>query len=269
MMRILASFLILPSILIGQVPNNSFEDWITYQTEEPSGWLTNNYPGHISIMKTVNSFSGDYAARISSNAPGIEGPMPGWLRTTIKPDQVYNQLTLDYLCDSVLFPGYGEVIVTSYNNGIPSEIGRLEVNEKTICYLNEKINLDTSQKADSLEIRISANTVEYTTHYAGYFSWIIDDFQLVNTSSYEDNLSLENIVIYPNPSSQSLYIKIPNGIEASHVKFTILDINYRIFKTFDADRQDFFLNIDELNAGTYILEIRINGSLKSMKLIIN
>jgi len=269
MIRALAFFLLLPSLLFSQIPNNSFEDWIINVVEEPVGWLTSNYPGYISVAKTVISFSGNFAVKISSNAPGFEGPMPGWLKTTIKPDKVYDQLTLYYTCDSVLSPGYGEIIVTSYSNGMPSEIGRLEVNEKFSGFVCAKINLNTSQKADSLEIKISANTVEYTTHYAGYFSWIVDDLQLVNTSAFNDNLSLESLVIYPNPSSHGLYIKIPEEIQVYQGTVTILDINNRILRTSDIDRHDLNLNIEDLKAGTYILRLQINEFFKSMKFIIH
>lgn len=268
MKKILLFIVLLPQLLLSQVPNNGFESWFVNNTEEPTGWITNNYNWYISVSKTSNCFSGAYAAQIISNAPGIEGPMPGWMKTTLIPDRLYDQLTLHYKCDSVLAPAYGEITVKQYINGIYTEIGNAVINEKNTSFEELNIALNCSQLADSLEITISANTADMTWYWSGFFSWTIDEVKLTNSSGFYKQLLKPPYLVYPNPANSGITVEILKKYNNEQITAEIVDVNHRIIKTCILTSNKSYLNLENIEAGVYFLIIPNETELTVNRILI-
>lgn len=87
--------------------------------------------------------------------------------------------------------------------------------------------------------------------------------QDIFTTDKSQNLELENkIKVYPNPSSNFVYISVISELEIQSVK--VFDLNGKI--VMQSQNQLNKLNISELNSGLYILQIKTNKGLAFKKL---
>ena len=68
------------------------------------------------------------------------------------------------------------------------------------------------------------------------------------------DLSLTELLVYPNPSSQDFTVVLPNGLQAG--EFAIFDMQGRLVHSQDASN---VLACSSLPAGTYLLEVKVLG----------
>lgn len=253
---ILTLCLCIPVFVFAQIPNNSFEEWAGYITEEPTGWITNNIPNHISVSKTTESYTGMFAAKVISNGPSFEGPAPGWLKTTLIPTEVPQKLTLYYKCDSILPPAYGEIAVNQYNNGIFIVLGKVEILNINQSFELLTIPLSSSQIPDSIEIRISSITINNGLTYEGYISFIVDDIVLSNTTGLIEPSIDERILLYPNPVNGYLTVEVPKDFDIQNGIIQIMDTNGKVLKnTTLINNCNHLLFIGDLAPSTYLLKV--------------
>lgn len=255
MKTILTLCLCIPVFVFEQIPNNSFEDWAGYTTEEPVGWITNNHPTHISVSKTTESYTGLFAAKVISNGPSFEGPAPGWLKTTLIPTEVPKKLTLYYKCDSILPPAYGEIAVNQYNNGIFTELGKVEILILNQSFELITISLSSSQIPDSIEIKISSITVNNGVTYEGYISFIVDDIVLGYTLGLTELSIDERLSLYPNPVKGYLTVEVPIDFDIQNGIIQIMDTNGKALKNTTLGNRKQVLFIGDLTPNTYLLRV--------------
>jgi hypothetical protein len=75
---------------------------------------------------------------------------------------------------------------------------------------------------------------------------------------------LEGLKVYPNPSSGSLFVDIPE----SHASIELMDMMGRIIKIVDkSTTEPAQLDISGLSAGSYILLVKTNNTVKSKNII--
>lgn len=258
MKTILTLCLCIPVFVFAQIPNNSFEVWAGYITEEPTGWITNNIPYHVSVSKTTESYTGLFAAKVISNGPSFEGPAPGWLKTTLIPTEIPKKLILYYKCDSILPPAYGEIAVNQYNNGINTEIGKAEILSKTQSFELLSISLNCSQIPDSIEIKISSVTVNNGLIYEGYVSFIVDDIILSNITGFIDQSFKKSIKLFPNPANGYLTVEVSENFDIQNGIIQILDLNGKLLNSMILNNYTQVLFIDDLSPNTYLLKVMNN-----------
>jgi hypothetical protein len=103
-MKTLVIFLILlsPVLAVSQISNADFENWsILNGVEEPDNWNTNNHPNSISVTKTSDSYSANYAMQLINNGMSLEGPLPGYAMTFFTTNDFVNQISAYVKCDSL------------------------------------------------------------------------------------------------------------------------------------------------------------------------
>jgi hypothetical protein len=84
----------------------------------------------------------------------------------------------------------------------------------------------------------------------------------VNNTGINHTIDNIEIKLYPNPSSSNLNIVMSSFI--SPTNFEILDINGKMVKKFVMNSNGYFLNIDTLSKGFYLLKFYNSSGIKSV-----
>ncbi len=160
------------------IPNQGFENWITPgSTEEPEFWITNNSVNSISISKSTDSHSGNFALKVINNGPSFEGPLPGYARTTFSSPGIIYSLSGFVKCDSISGTGEGRIVVFDYNGSSILKIGSWVTLSSFSAYTPINILLSPLVVFDSIQVQIQAfsqiDPLEFPTSLA---SLLIDDF---------------------------------------------------------------------------------------------
>jgi hypothetical protein len=89
-------------------------------------------------------------------------------------------------------------------------------------------------------------------------------------SVYEaSNTEVESIHLYPNPTSQTLFFELDNEWKQETLQARILDIHGRIVQTeVHAFSNRIMMNLEELVAGTYLLEVMQNDKRKVGRFVV-
>jgi hypothetical protein len=82
-----------------------------------------------------------------------------------------------------------------------------------------------------------------------------------NTASLDD-YSINEIVIYPNPASNEIHIKVSN--EKIGETYSLIDLFGKVVMTKAIDSNDFYIDIKRLTDGIYYFNV---GSIKHKLLI--
>jgi len=195
---------LLHGIAFCQIPNSGFESWtIINGVEEPDSWKTNNsifgtvQPGRISVTKTLDSHSGNYALNVINNGPSIEGPLPGHA-TAVFIDSAVSKISAYVKCDSIAGTGKGIISISGFTGSSHLEIGRWETNVEIPQYIFIEMLLFPLNNYDSLSIRIEAyaemNPLGFPT---GYASFTVDQLTALETSTISGTILTETGVPVP------------------------------------------------------------------------
>lgn len=254
-----------------QIPNNSFEYWSTIEgIEEPDGWFSNNAQSHISVQKTTDAYSGDYAVEILSNGPSFEGPAPGWIKTTVYPLTQLNRLSLFYKCDSLVSPAVGEITATSWVNGSANNVGTFEITQINSMYELLTIPLSLNEIPDSLTVSLTSKTINNGVSYIGYAKLKFDSIYLDYSAGINEDLNfLHNIKVYPNPANTLLTIDLPEETLHKEISFKLIDLSGIIISKGRMKANKDIINIQGVSKGTYILQLTSNKLFSNKKLVIN
>lgn len=255
-------FMMVPLCTIGQVNNSGFENWYqsSYNTEEPEGWTTNNvYPFSISVTKSTDCSSGTYAAKIISNGPSFEGRLPGYVETTIYPTEYANELLLHYKCDSIVEPGYGEIII-KLNAGDFYTVGYYSIYSTTNGYQHLRIPLTLDSVPEALYIMIRSRTVDTSgVQYVGFCSITVDDIQLVNATAVKDIVQ-PSAEVFAIPNEKQIVVNFsPEVGDAAHSLLMVCDLNgSAVFKKEMCNTTN-IIALPYLADGLYIVRILNNN----------
>lgn len=129
-------------------------------------------------------------------------------------------------------------------------------NPATAKWVEYTFNLDPSY--DAKQVYIAINCVSNDQ-----FGFAIDDFKVTTTGTVSnEKFFTENFNLYPNPTSDVLNISSKNGLEMKEIKIT--DLSGRIVKTLNNATT---INVSDLSAGTYLIDITTNEGKASSKFI--
>lgn len=212
-------------------------------------------------------------------------------------DTIRNILTASSMVSSNIFTG------TSTSNPLPvmlnyfkgfKENQDVKLNWSTATEVNCK-HFEVQKSHDGLDFKtikiinangnsssiISYSTIDYHAFTnekikTAFYRLKILDFdgksEYSNILSISDeDLQLENILIYPNPSnSESLYIKIPNYINET-IYITVSNVlgETIIEKTLQSSNNDLFelTEINKFNGGLYFIKVNIGSRSISLKFV--
>lgn len=239
-------------IIYSQIPNSNFEEWILVDSiEQPMGWISNNVRFFISTEKVSSLTQGQYAVKVSSNGPSIEGTSLGVLKTKFKPAQVFDYLTMSYKIDSIE-EGKVEVKINKISNNSTTQIGYWV--KDTFSNEIELIEIPLAYELlDTLEIIIIAGNTLTGIGSKGYSEIIIDEIGLTNLTA-QIELNKEVVSLFPNPTSNSITVKLSTDF---YGELWIVDELGRIFQTYKLKGNDSNFNIDisGLKKGLYYLKM--------------
>lgn len=95
-----------------------------------------------------------------------------------------------------------------------------------------------------------------------------DDFKIEtianNPASVENNV-FNNIVVYPNPTTNRLTIRIPNLVQETIV--TVFSINGQLLKTINTANQEIKLDLTSYATGLYFVNLKNKSATKTIKII--
>jgi len=129
-------------------------------------------------------------------------------------------------------------------------------NPATAQWVEYTFNLDASY--DAKQVYIGINCVSNDQ-----FGFAIDDFKVTTTGTVSnEKFFTENFNLYPNPTSDVLNISSKNGLDMKEIKIT--DLSGRIVKTLNNATT---INVSDLSAGTYLIDITTNEGKASSKFV--
>src|SRR5690606_34256647 len=94
------------------------------------------------------------------------------------------------------------------------------------------------------------------------FTMEIDDIEVVIGTVSSAEFFTENFNIYPNPVTDVLNIESKNGLNASEIKIT--DMTGKVVKV---QKDATSINVSNLSAGTYLIDITTNEGKATSKFI--
>ncbi len=141
------------------IPNADFENWTTVsgQYQEPDLWISNNYyPNNVSVEKTTDSYSGNFALKIINNGYSFEGIGNGSVFTTYISNNILTAISIYLKCDSIVGTGEGKIYITGFSGGNIQQIGDFQFNSLIPQYNQILIPLNPVQYYDSIRVVILA-----------------------------------------------------------------------------------------------------------------
>ena len=97
---------------------------------------------------------------------------------------------------------------------------------------------------------------------------VIDDFYVDGTSLSSDELELNQLAVYPNPSKDIFYIRLQNN-NSYNIQVTDITGKQLISKKKINSSTPFLLNMEAYSSGIYFLRISIDNQQTTHKLILN
>ncbi|TQD39461.1 endonuclease [Haloflavibacter putidus] len=159
---------------------------------------------------------------------------------------------------------------TDYDsNQMPSNAAWLPVPNVTIplfpggseeeVYLFEDIDISSIQGDVYFAFKYDTSNGEQATR------WTVDNFKIEGTEdlSVAQN-KLEDLVIYPNPSSGYLQVKLSAN---NNFSYKIFDINGRLLQSAKAKTGQ-AISVEKLQAGLYLMQVSTEGKVATKKLVI-
>jgi hypothetical protein len=217
------------------IPNAGFENW-TMQPggyEDPDNWATLNYPGWISVSKTSDSYSGNFALQVTNNALGLEGPLPGFALIVFTDTNVINKISAYVKCDSISGTGKGIIKVWGFLGGLTTPIGLWETNTEISQYTLIDIPLSPINNYDSMMVEImgfAENAPNGTS--TGYALFTVDEMtEEISSGITETNIS-DAIKIYPNPFREYTMLTFEN-LKCKNCFLTIYDSKGNVVQIID------------------------------------
>ena len=81
-----------------------------------------------------------------------------------------------------------------------------------------------------------------------------------------DEQTYENVMIYPNPTNDMIYVSLVEGCE--NISWTLFNVNGQIIKKSCEYSNNFEIKLDEINSGFYFLNIEVDGKQMVKKIVV-
>jgi hypothetical protein len=96
------------------------------------------------------------------------------------------------------------------------------------------------------------------------------EFEVIKPTSLTENVDIENISIYPNPTSGTLFISGQN-LQSNRIHAEIIDMRGRSVYLDDCESNKgiFVLNVNDLSNGTYVIKLITTKTVYTLKFVKN
>lgn len=276
-----------------QIPNNSFETWMSMGTySNPDNWdnlnMMTSSSGVFTATKGTGGASGggsSYLKLTSKNVGGM-GVMPGvavcgtldmatfkatkGFPYTMRPANLIG--SWQYMASGA-DAGFVAVYLTKWNSTmmmrdtIAKAIEPLVGMAMSWATFNINLNYMSSAMPDSAIIILSASG---TTPVANSYLYV-DNMSFSGTTTGINNIEnvVSNISVYPNPSTENINIEL-NVQKTSLVKFQLVDLTGKLVKEVTAGeiqgKYATRINTNGISKGTYFLKVIANDAIETKKI---
>jgi len=200
------------TISYSQIPNGSFESWeIVDNYEVPTLWQTNQDSTIVRVSKDQDSADGEYAMKFSSNAGSAWFDCASRATLYHKFDEAIgeNQSFFFYLKTISLQQNedpFFSLFCRPFVDGVQQEAIEWFSTTEYTEYTQIEIPIFNSA-IDSIELILASGALNGADDgcYSETEAWL-DGFALSPSTTSNENVSKENINIYPNPSDQKFRI---------------------------------------------------------------
>ncbi len=266
---LLFPLLFLPFLLPAQIPNAGFESWEMFPGfEEPTDWVTNNDPCCVSVTRSDNAHTGDYALNLINNGPSFEGPLPGYASVTFASTVNANTVGFQARCDTISGTGLGVVQVFGRIGTYFEEIGSWQTDTTIGEYTYFEITTPPFLNYDSIRIVITASAMnDPLGSSTGHADLTIDDLTTEFTTGISEMDDTGSPLIYPNPSSWLIHVQDPEGSIRS---VQIFNADGRLVRELKVNSGTVVLDMAGEAPGTYMLKtIHRNGLSTARRIILD
>lgn len=291
----LVAIAIISTSAFAQIPNNSFETWMSMGTySNPDNWdnlnMMTSSSGVYTATKGTGGASGggsSYLKLTSKNVNGM-GVMPGVAicgtldMATFKPTKGFSYTmrpanltgSWQYMASGA-DAGFVAVYLTKWNSTmmmrdtIATAIEPLVGMAMSWATFNINLNYMSSAMPDSAVIILSASG---TTPVANSYLYV-DNMSFSGTATGINNIEnvVSNISVYPNPSTENINIQL-NAQKTSLVKFQLVDLTGKLVKEVTAGeiqgKYATSINTNGITKGTYFLKVIANDVIETKKISI-
>jgi hypothetical protein len=256
---------------VTNVPDPSFESWDAFTVENPDNWNTLNTllaPASLeNVLKSTDAHSGNFAAQLNSIAnPNNGDTIQGALSLGVIDLNLPNPfIPAPYNASPTGFNGYykytgsngdnGAMQLVFLKNGNPvGSITETFTNQSVYtAFSSPVILLDTP---DSLVLLASSGSNPGST-------LLLDDLSFTGGNVGLEEFEAMAISIYPNPALNEVFIK-----STGTFSYSILDMTGKVLLAENNLNQAKAVNIEHLDAGTYIVHITSNNTMTVESLVV-
>ncbi len=247
---VIAAFILGASVFAQQVPNGGFETWIPtpFFSLDPEFWSTDNGQLVVSTLQDSMPYEGEWAMRVLPIPIGVgeEG------RATVQIPTDYIPESLDFHAkwDRTATAGVG-VTVTFYNEAeyVYSEYWWPE----ELSSEWTPVSIELSQ-IEPIMTHVIIEVGVYIGDFAAGEGWISVDAMSFSGITGIDDLSTPSIGLYPNPTSDLLFV---DGAD-SKVSYAVYDAMGKLIvkETYEEG-----IDVSALPKGSYFLELLSNDGV--------
>lgn len=239
-----------------QIGQNSF--WRAYTITDPSidlgtvrvgiRTVTGNIPITVNLYESNGGFPISYPAGLTLLGSG-----------TLSLNSSHNFSLVDVTLTNPVTVTSGKIIVVEVNNAAATSpnntfgMGVVTGNETAPAYL--------TASTCNLTVPQTIQQIAQANNLSGVNEKIIIDLVEAQTSSAEDFFK-SNFALYPNPVVDMLNIRSINDLNVNEVR--VIDLSGRVVKT---QTDVSAINVSDLKAGAYLIEITTNEGKATSKFI--
>lgn len=144
----------------------------------------------------------------------------------------------DATLDSTIVIGYGSVMFDQ------------NTNDQFVDFSTDIYYFDETTMPDTF--------VVFATYLEGAIGseLVVDDLKLSYTLTGISNEKNQNVSVYPNPTNESIQIKLNSDVTLNKASVNISSIDGRLVKSFEVSNLNEKLDVSDLNNGIYLLQIK-------------
>jgi len=243
------------------IQNGNFEDWeMVGETLEPTGWVTSNHSNNaslpISAHQTENACEGQFALKLTSTAPSLEGPGPGyaWQFVNLGEPVTSATITFSYSTDTLMGDAFGRIYLVAFDvfngNEVVVAFDIHDIYELTDGCVSATYTIESFSPFNYLLIDLRAEPYETGFSTEGLSVIRIDNIELgVSTSVKEHDLSGQ-ISTMPNPTRGILHLQHEN-LRITDIQ--LMDISGKLLQQIPVTSQS--IDLGAWPSGTYLIRV--------------
>lgn len=251
------------------LPNNSFETSTTTYIEEPDNFVTTtavsqSFGFDATVEKTTDAQNGTYAAFLKAVFVG-QGNVPGAISNALDANlNATNGVPYTDMPDSLTgwvkytatAGDQGYVYVSFTKNGNMVAEGSFLLDADINTYEKFNIPFTFTDQPDSMAITIYSGD-ETTSELT------IDNLMFGGNQVGLDEVASIQASIYPNPTADFVTVSSTSKLD----KIQVLDLNGSVVKEMTPNSVISFINLSDLNAGVYMIQL-VAGEAKTVSRVV-